>query len=77
LVEELNMRLVVFARPVQNPAVRIESGAARVLDELVGYDPIPNPMDEMGLEVALRLREKARLKHIPSSMQKTALLHML
>ena len=52
------MRIVVFARPVQNPAIRIESGATRVLEELPGYDPIPNPMDEMGLEVALRLREK-------------------
>ena len=55
------MRIVVFARPVQNPAIRIESGATRVLEELPGYDPIPNPMDEMGLEVALRLRDEASL----------------
>ena len=27
------MRIVVFARPVQNPAIRIESGATRVLEE--------------------------------------------
>ena len=55
------MRIVVFARPVQNPAIRIESGATRVLEELQGYEPIPNPMDELALEVALSLREKASL----------------
>ena len=55
------MRIAVFARPVQNPAIRIESGSTRVLEELVGYEPIPNPMDEFALEVALRLREKASL----------------
>ena len=55
------MRIAVFARPVQNGAVRIESGSSRVLEELVGYEPIPNPMDEFALEVALRLREKASL----------------
>ena len=55
------MRIVVFARPVQNPAVGIESGATRVLEELSGYEPIPNPMDELALEVALSLREKASL----------------
>jgi electron transfer flavoprotein beta subunit len=53
------MRIVVFARPVQNPAVQIQPGSTRVLEELPGYEPIPNPMDELALEVALRLREKA------------------
>lgn len=55
------MRIVVFARPVQNPAIRVESGSTRVLEQLRGYEPIPNPMDELALEVALRLREKAPL----------------
>jgi electron transfer flavoprotein alpha/beta subunit len=55
------MRIAVFARPVQNPAIRIESGSTRVLEELPGYEPIPNPMDELALEVGLRLREKASL----------------
>lgn len=53
------MRIAVFARPVQNPAIRLESGSTRVVEELTGYDPIPNPMDELALEVALCLREKA------------------
>ena len=53
------MEVAVFARPVQNPATKIESGSTRVLEELAGYEPIPNPMDELALEVALRLRERA------------------
>ena len=55
------MRIVVFARPVQNPAMSIEPASTRVLEELPGYEPIPNPMDELALEVALSLREKASL----------------
>ena len=55
------MRIAVFVRPVQNPAVPIEPASTRVLEELVGYEPIPNPMDEFALEVALSLREKASL----------------
>jgi electron transfer flavoprotein beta subunit len=55
------MRIVVFARPVHNPAIRIEPGSTRILEELPGYDPIPNPMDELALEVALGLREEVSL----------------
>jgi electron transfer flavoprotein alpha/beta subunit len=55
------MRIVVFARPVQNPAVAIEPASICVLEELPGYEPIPNPMDELALEVAMRLRGKAPL----------------
>ncbi len=53
------MRIVVFARPVQNPAVPVEPGSARTVDELPGYAPIPSPLDEVALEAALRLREQA------------------
>jgi len=53
------MRIVVFARPVQNPAMPIEPASTRVLEDLPGYEPIPNPMDELALEAALSLREKA------------------
>jgi len=53
------MRIALFARPVQNPAAGIETGSTRVLEQLRGYEAIPNPMDEMGLEVALRLRDEA------------------
>jgi electron transfer flavoprotein beta subunit len=53
------MRIAVFTRPIQNPAIPVEPGSARTLEELPGYQPIPNPMDELALEVALSLREKA------------------
>jgi electron transfer flavoprotein beta subunit len=53
------MRIVVFVRPVQNPAVPVEPGSAQGLEGLPGYAPIPNPMDELALETALRLREEA------------------
>ena len=55
------MRIAVFARPVQNPAVAIEPASTRVLEELQGYETIPNPTDELALEVALRLRDEASL----------------
>ena len=53
------MRIVVFARPVQNPAIPVAPAPGRCVEELHGYSPIPNPMDEMALELALRLREQA------------------
>ncbi len=53
------MRIVVFVRPVQNPAVQIEPSSTRVLEELQGYAPMPNPGDGLALEMALRLREQA------------------
>lgn len=53
------MRIVVFARPVQNPAVPVEPGASCVLEELRGYAPIPSPLDELALEAALSLRDQA------------------
>ena len=52
------MRIVVFTRPVHNPAIQIEPASTRVLEDLPGYRPIPNPMDELALEVALRLKER-------------------
>lgn len=55
------MRIVVFVRPVHNPAIRIEPVSTRVLQDLPGYQPIPNPMDELALEAALRLKESAPL----------------
>jgi len=52
------MRIVVFTRPVHNPAIQIEPASSRVVEDLPGYRPIPNPMDELALEVALRLKER-------------------
>jgi electron transfer flavoprotein beta subunit len=51
------MRIVVFARPVHNQAFPLEPAPARTLEDLPGYRPVPNPMDELALEVALRLKE--------------------
>jgi electron transfer flavoprotein alpha/beta subunit len=58
-VESISTRIAVFVRPVQNPAISVEPSSTRVLEELPGYHPIPNPMDELALEVGLRLRERA------------------
>jgi electron transfer flavoprotein beta subunit len=52
------MRIVVFTRPVHNPAIPIEPSSARVVEDLPGYQPIPNPMDELALEIALSLKER-------------------
>lgn len=51
------MRIAVFVRPVHNTAMQVEPSSTRVLEELPGYRPIPNPMDELALEMALNLRE--------------------
>ncbi len=53
------MRVLVFVRPVHNPALPIEASSVRVLEELPGYAPVPNAPDELALETALRLRESA------------------
>jgi electron transfer flavoprotein alpha/beta subunit len=53
------MRIAVFVRPVQNPAVPVEPGPTGAVEDLPGYAPIPNPMDELALEAAFRLREAA------------------
>lgn len=53
----MSMRIAVFARPVHNPAFSIEPGAASRIEDLRGYQPIPNPQDELALEIALSLKE--------------------
>jgi len=52
------MRIVIFTRPLHNPAIQIEPASTRILEDLPGYQPIPNPMDELALEVALSMKEK-------------------
>lgn len=52
------MRIAVFVRPIQNPAFPIEPGPASGIEALQGYQPIPNPQDELGLEVALTLKDR-------------------
>ncbi len=54
------MRIMVFARPVHNPALPINPSPSTRIEDLNGYQPIPNPMDEMALEAALGLRENCQ-----------------
>jgi len=36
----------------------VEPSSARKVEDLPGYDPVPNPLDELAMEVALGLRDR-------------------
>jgi len=55
------LRIVVFVRPVHNPAFSIEPGPSPTMEGLPGYQPIANPQDELALEFALGLKESSPL----------------
>jgi len=52
------MRICVFVRPVQHPALPVfpSPGVSRT-EDLPGYHPVPNPCDESSLEAALSLKD--------------------
>jgi len=54
-----DMRITVFARPVHHPAFPIQPGNTAGIEELPGYEPSPNPLDEIALEYALALKDSA------------------
>ncbi len=51
------MKICVFARPVHNSIFPLVPAPGGPLSACGGYTPIPNPMDEVALEMALSLRE--------------------
>ncbi len=51
------LRIVVFLRPVHNPAFSLEPAQAAGFEQLPGYRPMPDPLSEAALETALGLRE--------------------
>ena len=53
------MNVAVFVRPIHNPAFSVEPASVRGVEELPGYQPFPNSMDELALETALTLKERA------------------
>ncbi len=52
------MKITVFVRPVHNPGRSIEPASTSRVEELPGYQPIPNPLDELALETALILKDR-------------------
>jgi len=59
------MRICVFVRPVHDPAFSLEPASSREAAGLDGYRPVPNPLDELALELALGLKEKGRIRERP------------
>ena len=56
------MEITVFVRPVHNLSKKIQPTDCKGIAELRGYDPIPNPYDEVALEYALRLKGQTGFK---------------
>ncbi len=52
------MKITVFVRPVHNQGRSIEPSSTSRVEELPGYQPVPNPMDELALETALGLKDR-------------------